>query len=131
VLLLDANVLIALHLPAHVHNRAALDWFGGLDEGFATCPITQGTLVRELVRHSLPVALIRDLLTAIAAHSRHEFWPDDLSYLDVSLAGVVGHRQVTDAYLVARARARGARVATFDQGLAAAHPGVVVAVPTG
>ncbi len=35
------------------------------------------------------------------------------------LLGVIGHRQVTDAYLVALARHHGGRVATLDKGLAA------------
>lgn len=35
--------------------------------------------------------------------------------------GVIGHRQVTDAYLVALARHHGGRLATLDRGLAALH----------
>jgi predicted nucleic acid-binding protein len=34
---------------------------------------------------------------------------------------VIGHRQVTDAYLVALARRHGGHVATLDAGLAALH----------
>lgn len=34
---------------------------------------------------------------------------------------MIGHRQVTDAYLVALARSHRAMVATFDNGLAALH----------
>lgn len=52
------------------------------------------------------------------------FWPDDTSYEAMTLRGVVGHRQVTDAYLSARARQRGARLAMLDRGLAAAHADV-------
>lgn len=37
------------------------------------------------------------------------------------MAGVIGHRQVTDAYLVALARGHRSRLATFDRGLAALH----------
>lgn len=40
------------------------------------------------------------------------------------MAGVVGHRQVTDAYLAQLARARSARLATLDRGLCVAHPDV-------
>ena len=42
-----------------------------------------------------------------------------------TLRGLVGHRQVTDAYLAARARTAGGRVATLDRGLAALHAEVV------
>lgn len=37
----------------------------------------------------------------------------------------MGHRQVTDAYLVARARAHDGRLVTLDQALAAVHADVV------
>jgi hypothetical protein len=67
----------------------------------------------------------------LVQHDRHDFWSDDVSYLDVRLEGVVGHRQVTDAYLAGLARGRGGRLATFDGGLAALHPDVAVRVPTG
>jgi predicted nucleic acid-binding protein len=40
----------------------------------------------------------------------------------------VGHRQVTDAYLAALARAHRGRLTTFDEGLVAAHPDVAVLV---
>ena len=43
--------------------------------------------------------------------------------------GIIGHRQVTDAYLAQLARARGARLATFDQALAKVHGNVADLVP--
>jgi predicted nucleic acid-binding protein len=55
----------------------------------------------------------------LTARPEHEFWPDDLPYDASILRGVLGHRQVTDAYLVALARRRRARLATFDAGLVA------------
>jgi hypothetical protein len=48
----------------------------------------------------------------------HEFWPCDVSLLDphaVDRTRVHGPRQVTDAYLLALASARGGRFATFDR----------------
>jgi predicted nucleic acid-binding protein len=47
--LLDANVLIALLVDDHIDHGAAEDWFGGMSENFATCPITQGSLMRLLI----------------------------------------------------------------------------------
>lgn len=44
----------------------------------------------------------------------------------MTMTGVVGHRQVTDAYLAGLARHRSAQLATFDQGLVALHPDVTV-----
>jgi predicted nucleic acid-binding protein len=64
----------------------------------------------------------RLLLESISTLPRHEFWPDDASYLDLPTGGIVGHRQVTDAYLVLLARSHGGVLATMDQALAAVHP---------
>jgi uncharacterized protein len=43
--------------------------------------------------------------------------------------GIVGHRQVTDAYLAQLARAHGSRLATFDLALAKLHHDVAELVP--
>lgn len=129
--LLDANVLIALVVDDHVHHAAAEDWVDRLDGPFATCPVTQGALVRFLLRAGARAAEAVAPVRALAASPRHEFWPDVLAYDAVDLRGVIGHRQVTDAYLSASARARGARLATLDRGLAALHGDVAVLVDTG
>jgi len=42
---------------------------------------------------------------------------------------VQGHKQVTDAYLAALARAHGGRLATLDATLAAMHPDVADLMP--
>ena len=69
-------------------------------------------------------------VAAIAELDDHEFWPDDLSYQDVPVRGVIGHRQVTDAYLAQLARKNKGRVATFDKGFAGLHPDVTDLIPT-
>jgi uncharacterized protein len=122
--LLDANVLIALVVEDHVHHGAAEAWFAGTTETFATCPITQGSLVRLLIREGQPAQAATAVVSALAAQHRHEFWSDDVSFDAVSLHGVIGHRQVTDAYLAQLARSRNGRLITFDQGLAKLHPDV-------
>jgi uncharacterized protein len=127
--LLDANVLIALVVDDHVHHAVAESWFAGLDGNFATCPVTEGSLMRLLIREGQPAATARVILAGTAAHPRHEFWPDDVPYGDVPTRGIVGHRQVTDAYLAQLARAHEARLATFDQALAKLHPDVAELVP--
>jgi uncharacterized protein len=127
--LLDANVLIALLVEDHVHHAAAENWFADLHQSFATCPITQGSLIRLLVREGQSANAAKAVLSRTAADARHEFWPDDVSHIEVPVEGIIGHRQVTDAYLAQLARARGSRLATFDQGLAKLHPDVVELVP--
>lgn len=128
--LLDANVLIALVVTDHVHHDAAVNWLRSFDRGFATCPITQGSLVRFLVRAGQSAAAARDVVHAVENAKRHEFWPDSVSFADVEVGGVVGRRQVTDAYLAQLARSRQGQLATFDSGLAHLHSDVAVLVPT-
>lgn len=128
--LLDSNVLIALAVQDHVHHDAAERWLADFDVDFATCPITQGSLMRVIIREgrSTPEAL--SLIDQISIDRRHSFWPDDVSYTEVLLSGVMGHRQVTDAYLAQLARRHAGRLATFDRGLAELHSDVVNRVPT-
>ena len=127
--LLDGNVLYALIDEAHVHHAPARAWFSSLSGGFATCPITQGTLVRLVMRlggHGVEQALA--LLAVVTAHAKHYFWPDTLPYDKVRWHGVMGHRQVTDAYLAGLARHHRGKLVSFDRGLVALHPDVGVAV---
>ena len=129
--LLDANVLIPLLVDDHVHHVAAENWFVGISGNFATCPITQDSLMRLLIREGQSAASARAVLNGTTADPRHEFWPDDLPYTDVPIQGIIGHRQVTDAYLAELARARGSRLATFDQAMAKLHDDAVELVPDG
>jgi uncharacterized protein len=127
--LLDANLLIALLVDDHVHHAAAENWFARASENFATCPITQGSLMRLLVREGQSAAAAHAILDGTTADPRHEFWADDIPYTDVPTQGIVGHRQVTDAYLAQLARAHESRLATFDQALAKLHHDIAELVP--
>lgn len=127
--LLDANVLIALVVEDHVHHDPAEKWLVGGTEPIATCPITQGSLVRLLLREGQSAQTAAAVIASLMAQPRHEFWADDAAFDVVALDGVIGHRQVTDAYLAHLARARGGRLATFDAGLAKLHSDVADLVP--
>jgi toxin-antitoxin system PIN domain toxin len=124
--LLDANALIAVTVTEHVHHDLMEDWFIRRAEPFATCPVTQGALVRFLLRGG---ATARDAIAVVhglSAAEEHEFWPDQLGYDDIDMRGVVGHKQVTDAYLAGLARFRGGRLATLDRALAVLHDDVAL-----
>lgn len=127
--LLDGNVLVGLAVTNHVFHDAAEQWIERLEGRLATCPITQGTLLRVLIRDGYTAAQAQDALGALLAELPHDFWTDDLGYSDFSLTGVIGHRQVTDAYLAALARHRGGTLASFDEGLAQLHHDVAELVP--
>ena len=126
--LLDANALIALTLTDHEHHQRAAAWAANV-EHMALCPITEGALVRFLIRLGQHQTTVKALLAALHADSRCEFWPDDISYLDADLGHVVGHRQVTDAYLAGLAAQNDGLVATFDEGLERAVPQHFVLIP--
>jgi toxin-antitoxin system PIN domain toxin len=128
--LLDANVLIALLVDDHVHHVAAEDWFIDLDDSFATCPVTQGSLMRMLIREGQPAAVAQTVVNCLTTDRRHEFWPDDVSYGDLPVNGIVGYKQVTDAYLAQLARRRECRLATFDRAMAKLHGDVTDLIPS-
>ncbi|BDH56649.1 hypothetical protein [Tsukamurella sp. PLM1] len=69
-----------------------------------------------------PQHTITTILTDLHRLDGVEFWPDAVSYRSMGFTEIHGHREVTDAYLVALATARDSRVVTFDNGLAVAHP---------
>jgi uncharacterized protein len=128
--LLDINILIALAWPNHIHHRDARAWFqqrGG--QGFRTCPLTQTGFVRisSNPRFTAEAATPQEalgLLRKICALPGHEFWADDLSLADAPAAvELVGHRQVTDAYLLALAAAHDGILATLDRGIGALTAG--------
>lgn len=131
VALLDVNLLIALAWPNHVHHSIASEWFRrNHSMGWATCPVVQAGFVRV---SSNPVAIpgakspaeAFALLHEITALENHTFWKDDVR-IDrsklVAHARIVGHRQVTDAHLLAVALRHKGRLATLDGGIRSLVP---------
>ncbi len=132
--LADGNVLLALLLEDHIHHERVHRWFSELREDrFATCPVTQGTLLRVHMRVSVEgtAAASWEAMRAVSGHPAHEWWDDALDYLDVPHRNLQGHRQVADAWLAELARRRGGRVATLDSGFATLHADVAVLLPPG
>ena len=130
VYLLDASVLIPLTTAEHVHHRRAADWASGVSR-FALCPIVEGALVRFVIRMGGRPDDAQSALAAVRTRPGYEFWTDSESYSEVDLAHVRGHRQVTDAYLVALVeKRRGSRLATLDEALAHDKPALSVLLPS-
>jgi len=123
--LLDVNVLIALLDTDHSLHDQAMHWFSAhAAEGWASCPITQNGCVRVMsgpgYPSPLPVSAVVERLAEATAHKLHEFWPDEVSFLDaqvVDSSRVHGPRQVTDLYLLALAAKRRGRLVTFDRSI--------------
>jgi toxin-antitoxin system PIN domain toxin len=120
--LLDVNVLIALLDAAHVSHARATVWLESeIAQGWASCPLTQNGCIRIMSQPAypgaLPAAEVALRLSEAARGPAHSFWPDDLSLLEAGVldwSKVLGHRQVTDNYLLALAVRRGGRFVTFD-----------------
>ena len=120
--LLDANVLIALTVEEHEHHAPVAAWIRGVDH-VALCPIVEGSLIRFLVRIGESASVAVEVLRLLYAIPSCEFWPDSVTYVQADLSGIHGHRQVTDAYLVALVASRPeARLATLDRALAQLRP---------
>jgi predicted nucleic acid-binding protein len=92
-------------------------WASTIDR-VAICPIVEGSLIRFLVRLGESAAAAAEVVKRVHHLPSCEFWADSISYREVELGQVVGHRQVIDAYLVSLARAHAAVVATLDEKLA-------------
>ena len=126
VWLLDANLLIALTHAAHVHHREAHAWFAANPKRrWATCALTQLSFVRltcnaRVVGEAIPPSQAMQALAAMAAQAQHEYWdgaPEPLGLPTLNSAALVGHRQITDAYLLGLCAQRGQCIATLDRGL--------------
>ena len=66
-----------------------------------------------------------EVLAQMIALPGHTFWADDLpvsGLAAMSSSAFIGHRQVTDAYLIELARHHGGVLATLDTGLAELLP---------
>jgi uncharacterized protein len=120
--LFDVNVLIALLDSAHIGHHKATRWLAGqLSHGWASCPLTQNGTIRVMSQPAypgtVPAAEVAARLAEAGKDPAHLFWPDDVSLLDdqvLNWARVLGHRQVTDNYLLALAVRHRGRFVTFD-----------------
>jgi len=122
--LMDANVLISFFDFQHIHHKSALGWFtSNNDDGWATCPITQNAMLRVLTNPNYSkvkrfnIRQLTHLFRENAKATDHKFWPDDISLLDDSVVygeKVLGHKQLTDMYLLALAVKNDGRLVTFD-----------------
>ena len=123
--LLDVNVLIALLDASHLHHRLSTNWLvAHLDQGWASCPLTQNGCIRIFSNpaypNAVPAAQIAERLAEAAQHPAHAFWPDSISLLEpdrLAWDRLLSSRQVTDAYLLALAVEQGGRLVTLDRGV--------------
>lgn len=125
--LLDVNVLISLAWPNHVHHAIAHAWFEKVgQQSWSTCPLTQLAFVRissnpKIISTAVSARAAVQALGEMIALVGHVFWAADLQVnglASFTSNALVGHRQVTDAYLIELAKRHKGKVATLDAGLA-------------
>ena len=124
--LLDANALIALGWPTREHHRQMLAWFRQhAQKGWATTALTQGAYVRIVSQQvfagrTIVIGEVAELPMRNTAHPKHRLVPLDFGFADVMVActgGILGHRQITDSWLLTAAIRSGTRLLTFDSGI--------------
>jgi uncharacterized protein len=129
--LLDVNVLVALLWPPHEAHARAQRWFAhNAHQGWATCAMTETGFVRIVSNPAFSQRAVspRDALQVLSGslnHPAHRFWTEDIGITE-ALAHfgrrVLGHQQITDAYLLGLAIHKKGRLATLDAGLPSLLP---------
>ena len=90
--LLDVNVLIALLDENHANHGMVSDWFiSHVEQGWASCPLTQNGCVRILSQPAYPNPLgtaeaVERLRVAVST-PHHQFVAGDISLLDETAVG--------------------------------------------
>lgn len=121
--LFDVNVLIALHDRDHVHHVRAAQWFEAhIQQGWATCALTQNGCLRIMGQPGYsspqPIAVLVSMLQNSTRTAHHAFWADEVSLLDPQKfehGHIHSARQLTDLYLLALAVKHQGRLVTLDQ----------------
>ncbi len=127
IYLLDVNLLLAMMDGQHVAHATAHAWFDEfVNEGWASCPITQNGFVRIIsnTKYPNPTATPAEaasmLADAVNSVKGHQFWADDVSLLSNSHIlrdRLLSPSHITDTYLLALARRHDALLATLDRRL--------------
>lgn len=131
--LLDGNVLVAMSLTGHPHHERVHQWLGvlGKNDKIATCPITEGTLLRLHMRFaddSTPAAAW-EILESIQKHPQHVSWVENFSYMEVPNDRLSKQAQVTDAWLAELTHRKKGKIATLDEEFFILHQTVALLVP--
>ena len=123
LVLLDVNVLLALAWPNHQFHAAAVRAIETKRSRWATCALTQLGFIRlssnpSVIPGGKSPAECAALLEAMVSDPLHVYF-DRLPSVTGSTMnrGLLGHNQVTDAYLLHLAHGHDAVFMTFDKRL--------------
>ena len=124
--LLDLNALVFLADTDSPHYPAAQNWFDAAGrEDWGVCPLTEAGFVRVTTNPAYggatrTIAQATAILAAFAAFPGYRYWPISESWSAVTApfaTRLLGHQQVTDAYLLGLAVKHNGTLVTFDRGV--------------
>lgn len=134
--LLDVSVLLPLAWPNHQFHGYAAAYMDQWQGEWATCAITQLGFVRLSSNPSIVGSVVmpseaRRILRGMTDDASHRYLEGLAPPVETELLDrILGHRQTTDAYLVALAERHEAEFATFNTRLAALSDRVRVLDPS-
>ena len=124
--LLDINILVSIGWHRDESHELTLDWFKRIGvHSFATCALTQTSWIRLLTNPAFPggktsVGEAQEALNLFTNLDGHIFWPKapDFAHVVQPFAErVLGHRQITDAYLLGLAILNRGALVTRDKAI--------------
>jgi len=107
--LLDVNVLVAIQWEQDKSHKTVFDWFSRTGvHSFVTCAVTQTSWLRLMMNPSFPgqkasMQEARAAMLNLTQLEGHTFWEAAPAYEDIVapfVRRILGHRQITDAYLL-------------------------------
>jgi toxin-antitoxin system PIN domain toxin len=129
--LIDINVWMAMTCDRHPHHGAAAAWYSSIDDAaFLFCRFTMLGLLRLLTNPNIMAGETFNIAGALAIYDRWMLDPrvelaaeprqTDAAFRRAlaPLARLTATKAVADSYLIGFAEAAGARIVTFDRGLA-------------
>jgi toxin-antitoxin system PIN domain toxin len=121
--LLDVNVLVALLDEQHIHYAAATAWFRSSCQEWSLCPLTESGFLRYATRPKTGGATMGDAtavltrLTLEAGYHYQSIGTDWQTLTEPIFNQILGHKQITDAYLLGLAIQEDMVLATFDRAI--------------
>lgn len=125
--LLDLNALISLADPDSVHHQAMHRWFDSSGkQDWGVCPLTESGFVRVTTNPiyggaTRTIAQATAILAEFSKFAGYRFWPMRGAWAELTApfaARILGHQQVTDAYLLGMAIRENGVLVTFDASIA-------------
>lgn len=119
--LLDINVLIALTDETHIHHSIVMEWIDRPELDWGVCAFTEAGFLRIVTNprfgtHTIEEA--NEVLKELARQPGYRHWPVSDNWMALTAPfreRIVGHQQITDAFLLGLAVKEDGVLATMDK----------------